>query len=607
MRQAEDLRSELARIDGRGYKAYKDIKGTYRFDSFTLTVDHVQGDPFAAPSRVRVRMPQEVAGFPEDTFKGSGRSREIALRDFLSRRFCAACRRISRGPGGGDGGGDQGFGGRGGGRGPGGGGGRDRGSRGSGKSGLIAMERPGQEILERTSVLVRPEEVEARFVMGLPAFGRRVAGRQAQEMFFRELPEIVAAALVYSSLPSVELYAHLETAEDADFIRARLAPMGLVAFVADGAILPRSSGVDPRPLTHGKVVPFRSPESLRVELDLPNSGRVTGMGIPEGVTLIVGGGYHGKSTLLKALELGVYNHVPGDGRERVVTRELAVKIRAEDGRRIEAVDISPFISNLPFGRDTTAFRSEDASGSTSQAANIVEALEAGTSCLLIDEDTSATNFMIRDHRMQQLVSKDREPITPFIDKVGQLRRELGVSTVLVIGGSGDYFDAADRVICMVEYEPRDVTAEARRIAEDHRAERAGEGGWSFGSLTDRIPLSGSFDPSRGRREVKISPKGLHSIAFGRHSIDLGAVEQLVDSSQTGTIGDAIHHATRFMDGKRTLRQILDGIAAEIAERGLDVIGDRPTGDYAAFRKIELAAAINRLRTLKVRQAREARP
>jgi predicted ABC-class ATPase len=570
VRGAEELRRSLNRIDGRGYKAYKDVEGTYNFRDYILLVDHVQGDPFASPSRVRVRVPMRIAGFPRDTYHN--RSREIALRDFLTRRFLEAARRFCKG------------------------------NRGTGKSGIISIDRPGQEILERTSMFVDDRYVEARFVMGLPAFGRRIAGKHAEAMFFEELPRIVRGSLFFKNLDEKALYEHIETAEDADFLRAQLDRLGLVAFVADGAILPRASGIDPRPLTRGRVIPFKSPESLRIQVNLPNRGVITGMGIPRGVTLIVGGGYHGKSTLLRALELGVYDHIPGDGREFVVTNPHAVKIRAEDGRRIEKVDISPFINNLPFGRETEAFSTEDASGSTSQAANIMEALEVGAQVLLIDEDTSATNFMIRDHRMQELVSKDKEPITPFIDKVRQLHADLGVSTILVIGGSGDYFDVADLVICMVEYIPHDLTKQARAIAERYKAERKPEGGERFGRITHRIPLSHSFDPSKGRREVKISSKGLHSIAFGTHNIDLGAVEQLVDISQTRAIGDAIYYATRYMDGRRTLREIIEAVLGDIEDRGLDVLSPRPVGDYAAFRGLELAAAINRLRTLSVRQS-----
>ena len=375
----------------------------------------------------------------------------------------------------------------------------------------------------------------------------------------------------------------------------------MVAFIAQGAVLPRESGVDPLPLSKGRVVTFEPPESFKVEVELPNRGKITGMGIPRGVTLIVGGGYHGKSTLLNALELGVYNHIPGDGREFVITDPLAMKIRAEDGRCISKVDISPFINNLPFGKDTVGFSTEDASGSTSQAANTIEALEAGARVLLIDEDTSATNFMIRDHRMQELVSKDKEPITPFLDKIQQLYKERGVSTLLVIGGSGDYFDVADHVICMFEYMPQDVTGKAREIAEKYKAERKAEGGEGFGHTMPRIPIADSLDPSRGRRPVKISAKGRETILFGRHLIDLQAVEQLVDSSQTQAIGDAIHFAVKFMDGDRTLEEIISEVLRAISEKGLDVLNPQLMGNYAAFRGLEMAAAINRLRSLRIKQ------
>ncbi len=570
MRGEEELRRMLRRIDGRGYPAYKEIAGQYDFGSYRLIVDHVQGDPFAGPSRLRVQVLQRVARFPKDTF--ADRSRRVGLCDFLTRRFSEAILRVARG------------------------------RRGSGRSGQIAIDRPGQEILERTSVGVTQERVEARFVMGLPAQGRRVMGRQAEAMFFDELPEIVACSLCFDRVDRGALYAHIEVNEDQDALREALGGLGLVAFVPEGAVLPRRSGVDDRPMPVQEAVPFTPPTSLRVRVDLPNRGEVVGMGIPEGITLIVGGGYHGKSTLLRALEIGVYNHIPGDGRELAVTVGDAVKIRAEDGRRIERVDIRPFITNLPYGKDTSAFSTEDASGSTSQAANIIEALESGASLLLIDEDTSATNFMIRDHRMQELVAKEKEPITPFIDKVRLLYQDLGVSTVLVIGGSGDYFDVADRVVMMDAYRPGDVTGAAEAIAGRYRAERRAEGGERFGRVTPRAPLSESIDASRGRRDVNISVRDAHTILFGQQTIDLSAVEQIVDRSQTEAIADALIYArNRYMDGTRSLWEVLKRVMADFERDGLDVLSPRLLGHYALPRRFELAAALNRLRSLGVRQ------
>lgn len=567
-REPQHLESTLRRIDGRGYKAYKDIEGSYRFPSHTLHIDHVQGDPFAAPSRVRVVVPQETAGFPPELFGTPARNR--ALCDFLTRAVSRACEASSR-------------------------------RAGTGKSGLIAIDRPGQEVLERTAVNVTASDVEARIVVGLPASGRRVRGRDAARILSNEIPEIVRRSLVAGSLSADDLRSHVETVEDQSALRDALGDAGLVAFVGDGSILPRRSGVDPRPMGEGAVA-FASPRPLRREFTLPNTGVATGMGIPEGVTLIVGGGYHGKSTLLSAIELGVYDHAPGDGRERVATVADAVKIRAEDGRSVKGVDISPFITNLPFGRDTTDFSTDDASGSTSQAANIAEALEYGTSLLLIDEDTSATNFMIRDHRMQELVAKEKEPITPFIDKVRQMHRELKVSTILVVGGVGDYFDVADTVIMMDSYLPVDVTDGARAIAEKYAAERRPEGGEAFGRVSSRAPIPSSLDPRRGRRAEKVDAKGLSTILFGRTRLDLGALEQLVTISQTRAIGDAlVLMMRRFMDGRRTVAEVLDLLEAELDERGLDALSRFKLGSYARPRRQEVAAALNRLRTLRIDQ------
>jgi len=565
----ETLRQICRRIDGRGYKAYQDLQGgPYLFPGFTVTMDHVQRDPFARPSRVRIGVGRKRAEFPATCF--GNRSREVALGDFLARRFRAECRRFSE-------------------------------RVGSGTSGEISIALPGQEILDRSSVRVTPDLLEVRFCVGLPAAGRRVLGRAAAAMLCDDLPEIVRRSLFYASLDGEAVADHLRVNEEADGLREQLAGVGLVAFVADGAVLPRRSGVDDRPMTEGRVVAFRSPESLRVTLELTGEKRVTGMGIREGVTLIVGGGFHGKSTLLAALEAGIYNHVPGDGRERVVARAAAVKIRAEDGRRIENVGIDPFINHLPFGRETERFSTEDASGSTSQAANIIEALESGATLLLVDEDTSATNFMIRDHRMQELIAREHEPIVPFVDKVRQLFADLGTSTVLVMGGSGDYFESADTVIAMEAYAPVDVTARAKEIAKAYASERNAEGGERFGDVRRRVPIRESLDPSKGKRDVKIGARGLKTILFGKHTIDLTAVEQLVDGAQLNAIGQALYYARQhLMDGNRSVGDIARAVEEKVRTEGLDGIDSRKMGDYAEFRALELAAALNRLRTLKVR-------
>jgi predicted ABC-class ATPase len=581
VRTLEDLRRDLARIDGRAYPAYKDLRGSYDLGDLTLHVDRVQGDPFAAPSRLRVRVPREHARLPEELMTKA--SHRIALADFLSRRMRDAL--SDRAPG--------------------------RGRRGSGKSGAVSIDAGGQEVLERSALRLDPGFVEARLEVGLPAAGRRILSREAEHLLTEVVPEAARAGLRWKELPQDEARGFVACVENQQSVRSRLGDLGLVAFVADGSLLARVSGASDRPLREG-AIPLRAPESLRVQVDVPHgipaqagSSTWTGLGIPRGVTLIVGGGYHGKSTLLKALERGVYPHLPGDGRERVVSVADAVKVRAEEGRCVTGVDVHGFISDLPFGRATDCFATADASGSTSQAANIVEAMELEASCLLVDEDTSATNFLIRDARMQSLVAKEREPITPLLDRVRELYERFGLSTVLVMGGCGDYFDVADTVIWMREYQPHDATHEAGAVARAHPSGRRTEAETPLAPVAPRTPLADSLDPSQGRRDVKISARGLDEIVFGTETIDLRAVEQLVDPSQTRAVGHALELArTRLMNGKRTLGEVVRALDEILDADGLDGLEpfhrrDTHPGNYARPRGLEIAAALNRLRSLRV--------
>ena len=581
MHTIDDLKNLLARIDGRGYKAYKDLQGAYAYLRFTLFIDHVQGDPFASPSRIRVRVPATVAGLPSDLF--SSRVRQVALQDVLIREVHHAIRQVCQG------------------------------NRGIGKSGLIAIDVGGQEVLERTAMVVTPQWVEARLSLGLPAQGRTILGRQAEAMLCQELPEIAERAMKWRSVAQERARAFVDCVDNQESIRRQLDSLGLVAFIADGSILPRSSGASDRPLSREQAQPFGAPDSLRVSVSIPHpvsrDGRLvhslTGFGIPRGVTLIVGGGYHGKSTVLRALERGVYPHVPEDGREYVVTTERAVKIRAEDGRSIERVDINGFINNLPYGQDTAKFSTDNASGSTSQAASILEAVEVGAATLLLDEDTSATNFMVRDARMQALVHKEHEPITPFVDRVRELYERHGVSTVLVMGGCGDYFDVADTVIAMQDYQPLDVTEDAKRIAQEFRTQRAIETTSPLAEFASRIPVWESLDSSRGKRDIKIEARSVDVIAFGHEVIDVSGVEQLVDVSQTRAIGYALHLASRRLM-KGGLQAVVQSLVELFDDAGLDGLdpyhqGERHPGNFARPRAFEIAAALNRLRTLRIRE------
>ena len=568
MQTTDDLRQALERLDGKGYKAYKAVKGSYRGPALRLTIDHVQGDPYAEPSRFTGEAAPDEAALPGWAY--STPARRVATADFINRALAAALRAHSS-------------------------------DLGSGKSGELRVLRPGQEVLRRSSVTIRPDgAVEARFRVGLPARGRRILGRGAARLV-SAAEAALGEALFFAALDEAALRRHVETVEDARALRSQLPGRGLVAFVADGARLPRRSGIDDRPL-EADAVPFESPESLRVTLETPNAGPLSGMGVPEGVTLVVGGGYHGKSTLLRAIERGVYDHVPGDGRERVVTVPGAVKVRAEDGRRIAGTDISPFIGRLPGGEDTRRFTTENASGSTSQAAAIVEALEVGATALLLDEDTSATNFMIRDARMQRLIHADDEPITPFIDRARQLHERHGVSTVLVVGGSGDYFDVADTVVAMREYRPKEVTDAARAVARDLPTQRREEGG-AWPPPGARRVLPDSIDPSRGRRDVSVRVRALDRVEFGDHRVELAAVEQLVETAQTRAIAEALVTArSRAFPEAPSLPAAVSALMDILEGEGLDAFHPHRIGELAEFRRFELAAFLNRLRSLRTEPA-----
>jgi predicted ABC-class ATPase len=561
------LRTILYTIDGKGYKAYKSLKGTYQFQDFVLCIDHVQGDPFASPSKIRVIIPRKLTSvkpqFTETTL------RRIYCEDLVNRNINQYLTSTTKN------------------------------IKGTGKSGMIFIDQPGQEILERSAVVIDDEKMTICLSVGLPAHGRRILAKEAEKIFFDIIPSIIKESVL--SIKEIE-FEHVVKLSDQQYaIRQFMENNGFVAFIANGSILPRESGVSDRPMKKGKAVPFQSPKELEIQIPIPHQNEpITGMGIRKGITLIVGGGYHGKSTLLKALERGVYNHIRGDGREFVLTDPSAYKIRAEDGRKITNVNISPFIKHLPFEKDTTRFSTDNASGSTSQAANIVEAIEAGAKTLLIDEDTSATNFMIRDERMRKLVTN--EPITPFIDKAKQLFEEFGVSTILVIGGSGAYFDIADCVIQMDHYVPYDVTEKAKEIAKMESISLQSINN-RFGEITYRIPLQQSLNSNKGKKS-KVSTKGKFTIQYGHTSIDLHNVEQLVDESQTNMIAEILQflERERILERKLTIPELLTFIEQRMNEQGLASFTRFPhlhPGELARPRKFEIAATLNRLRTLVI--------
>ncbi|NSF39742.1 ABC-ATPase domain-containing protein [Blautia wexlerae] len=580
MKNSEELRQQLCSINRKSYPAYKGLKGLYHFGNYILSIDHVQGDPFASPSHVSIQISHRDAGFPVEYYKDTLTG--TTLCDYLTRQFEKQVSQYSFR------------------------------AKGSGKSGLLTVSHCGQEILSRTACEITEKGITARFFVGFPANGRTINATELEKIFFDFLPVCIQKSFFYSSLNAKELQNYIELAEDQEFIRQTLPAKNLCAFIADGSILPRESGISSRPMKAS--VPFTSPDSLRISINLPHKGKITGMGIPKGITLIVGGGYHGKSTLLNALELGVYNHIPGDGREYVITDATAVKLRSEDGRFIKDVDISMFINDLPNKKDTHCFSTLDASGSTSQAAGIVESMEAGSHLFLLDEDTSATNFMVRDTFMQQVIQREKEPITPFLERAEDLYKKAGISTILVAGSSGAFFHIADTIIQMDNYVPKDITASVKKLCSQYPLPAV--------SVTDfQLPHSHRImsRPAESSKHLRHNSRGNHSdsgaakperlktrisgtdgFSLGRQEIDLRYTEQLIDAEQTAALGLLLKYAVEHLaDGRRTLPEIVQFLWKNLSLHGLSFFTENQkiSCGYATPRIQEIYACLNRYRGL----------
>lgn len=565
MKTAMNLRTMLKQIDRKGYPAYKSLAGRYDFGEFVLSIDHVQGDPFASPSDISIYVPQRVALFEKEWYRT--RAREIALEDHILRRFYQKVSKYSFL------------------------------AKGSGKSGAIYVSRPGQEILERSACAIESStgNLALHLKVGFPANGRTIHAGELEKILFDYLPDCVEQALKAKAYRTEELEEVMLLTDRQEYIRREMKQQGIVAFVADGSILPRESGVSELPMKSAK--PFYSPKHLCVQFVCPDKEVISGMAIRKGITLIAGGGYHGKSTLLKAIERGVYSHIKGDGREYVLTEESAVKLRSEDGRSIQGVDISNFIKDLPNKKDTTSFVTEDASGSTSQAANVMEAIEAGSRLFLIDEDTSATNFMIRDELMQMVIDSESEPITPYIDRMEQLYQELGISTILVAGSCGAYFHKADTILQMKEYEPFDITEFAKEKAESFKSRESDKKPLTIPVFQRKVSSAQRF-----RDRIKVKTMGLDSISIDKEIIDVRYLEQIANEEQLQALGVFFKYLLQYeMDGKKDMRQLVEGLYDTLETEGMKSVYG---GNYLPMglcmpRKQEMYACINRYRKLRV--------
>lgn len=572
MKSSAELKNILNQINHRSYPAYKETAGCYQFEGYVLSIDHVQGDPFAAPSRVSVLVKGANAGFIPEYYQA--KHRRIALQDFLIREFAKQTESF-----------------------------RFQ-AKGSGKSGLMSVSRCGQEILERSACQIdlKSGNIVVRMEIGFPANGRTIQSGELIKILFDFLPVCIKKSLYFCSLDAKKVQKTIELAEDQYYIRKELGRRGMIAFVADGAVLPRESGVSSKPMKN--AVPFQSPASLSIKLELPYYGQITGMGIPKGITLIVGGGYHGKSTLLKALELGVYNHIAGDGREYVMTDSTAVKIRAEDGRSIKNVDISMFINDLPNKKNTQVFCTQDASGSTSQAANVIEGMEAHAGVLLIDEDTSATNFMIRDELMQRVVHRDAEPITPFIDRMEELYSEYGISTILVAGSCGSYFHKADYILQMEQYLPKDITEFAKKAALDFPIPSEPAPRCKLPSYDRKLifRLSGKSDREArgnsraGNERIKIKGMGKEGFSINHEMVDLRYVEQLVDAEQVTALAFLLKYVSlHFPSGTKNVQEMVEELQSLLEQKGFAGICEGMSVNLAMPRAQEIFACLNRWR------------
>lgn len=562
-----DLKNKLESIHRKSYPAYKSLRGSYTFGDFVLSIDHVQGDPFAAPSSLHVELPLKKAGFPEKYLEK--RHTKTALEDLILRSFSKALDQYSFK------------------------------AKGSGKSGLISTSRPGSEIMRRTAVEFNNIALLVRFEVGFPANGRTINAQELEKILLEFLPQIVKTCLFYQSWEKAKIQACYELAENQQRIREVLEERKLVAFCANGSILPRKSGVSSQPLKD--AIEFQSPESMEISIDLPFGNSIRGMGIPEGVTLIIGGGYHGKSTLLQALEQGVYNHVKGDGREYVITRADALKLRAEDGRAVSHLDLSLFIHDLPNGKDTHCFSTEDASGSTSQAAGVLEGMEAETSCFLIDEDTSATNFLVRDAFMQRVVSGDQEPITPFIARVRDLYEKVGISTILVAGSSGAFFHVADTIIQMDAYRPKDVKMSVEALLPEYPPADLCSNAEPFTLPTEKrmfVMERKIKRHGRGEREERIKTKvmGTDGFSIEHNIVDLRCVEQLIDTEQTAALAAILKHIIKKGSICMEMQELVAEINTLLKKKGMAafVEGALSCG-YAYPRKEEIYLMLNRFR------------
>ena len=486
------LYQKIRTLNGKNYGLYKSLADKpWDFGDFVLEFIHVQGDPYAPPSRVLLRSKLATLGYAPEW--GSGFERRLALSDFLLRRLSGLVQ-----------------------------------EKYSGKDAAVVFDSAGPEMLVRNSLWIDNGELRACLQVRLPGEGRKIQAEAAAEILTMVMPDLVSAGLYYNKADEPAMQEHYRVLAERKEILEQLDGHGLCAFVPDGAVLPRASGLSEMPLEN--AVPFNAPDGLAVTLNA--CGReIRGMGIPKGITVITGGAFHGKSTLLQALTRAVYPHVPGDGREGVVVDATALRVGVEDGRSVRGTDLSMF---LPGGISTKDFNTLSASGSTSEAANLLEAMEAGAKTFFIDEDSSAVNFLIRDVRVRKLLGDEREPLIPLTDRIRGLA-SAGMNFILVAGACGDYLDIADNIIVMANYKAECARASASANREtgegaDASAETGKINARPFAAYMQ--PLQKHVRPASAvERQVKVKLAGYTLLQIGFLVADTSRLVTLVDKQQ----------------------------------------------------------------------------
>ena len=485
------LYQKIRTLNGKNYGLYKSLADKpWDFGDFALEFLHVQGDPYAPASRVVIKANLSMLGYAGEW--GGSFERRLALSDFLHRKLSRLVK-----------------------------------ERYPDKDAAIVFDTAGPEMLVRNSLWIDNGELRACLQVRLPGDGRKIQAEVAAEILTMVLPDLVSAGLYYSKSDEAALQEHFRVLAERKEILAQLESCGLCAFVPDGAVLPRASGLSELPLEG--AVPFTAPEQMAVTLNV--CGReIRGMGIPKGITVITGGAFHGKSTLLQALTRAVYPHIPGDGREGIVIDESALRVGVEDGRSVRGTDLSQFVRDLPGGVSTKNFNTLSASGSTSEAANLLEAMEAGSRAFLIDEDSSAVNFLIRDVRVRKLLGDDREPLIPLTDRIREISAQ-GYSFILVAGACGDYLDLADNIVIMANYKAE--------CAKNVSGVIASEAKQSTPAVSSARPFVGYMQPlqksvrptSAVERQVKVKLSGDTLLQIGFLVSDTSRLNTLVDKQQ----------------------------------------------------------------------------